>query len=93
LAFGWRSAHRAADVARAVILQAGRFGLFGSMIGGSAALGVSYVVAAIVEVMPPIGLTPLAVAGAIVIGASLIAAAIPSLRAGRVDPPAALRSE
>jgi ABC-type antimicrobial peptide transport system permease subunit len=50
-------------------------------------------VAAIVEAVRPFGVAPLAAASAIVISASLVAAAVPSFRAGRVDPAAALRSE
>jgi putative ABC transport system permease protein len=83
----------ASDVARAVIAHAARIGVLGGAIGGTIALGLSYLVAAIVEAVRPFGVAPLAAASAIVISASLVAAAVPSIRAGRVDPAAALRSE
>ena len=50
-------------------------------------------VPSVIELIPTFGLRSYAMAGAIVLGTSAIAAWLPGRRAARIDPAAALRAE
>ena len=83
----------AAGIVRAVVQGALRLGAIGTAIGFVLAMGMWSVVASVIEILPMFGFAPFAAGAGVVFVATLLAASVPSLRAARVDPAAALRAE
>jgi predicted permease len=93
--FGIRMALGAtvAAVVRSVIRESLRLGTGGLIVGGALALGLSVALGSAIEIGPALTIRPYLIGGSIVLLASAIAAAVPSLRASRVAPAVALRTE
>jgi putative ABC transport system permease protein len=80
-------------IARSVVKSAMRLGAAGTAIGALIAIGFWYLLVSVIEILPPPAATSFFIGAAVVLMATALAAAVPSLRAARVDPAAALRSE
>lgn len=80
-------------VVRSVLREALRLGAGGLIVGGALAFGLSIALASAIEIGPVLGVRSFLVGACIVLLASAIAAVVPSVRASRVDPAVALRSE
>jgi putative ABC transport system permease protein len=80
-------------IARSVVKSAMWLGATGTAIGSVIAIGFGYLLVSVIEILPPPAATSFFLAAAVVFIATALAAAVPSLRAARVDPAAALRSE
>jgi ABC-type antimicrobial peptide transport system permease subunit len=78
---------------RAVVRGALVLSAIGAAIGSALALGLFAVFAAVIEILPMFGVAPFVLATAVVLLATALAASVPSLRAARIDPAAALRAE
>jgi macrolide transport system ATP-binding/permease protein len=83
----------AAGIMRAVVRGALVLSAIGAAIGSALALGLFAVFAAVIEILPMFGVAPFVLATAVVLLATALAASVPSLRAARIDPAAALRAE
>jgi len=76
-----------------VLGQSLRHALIGGAIGVVMALGVARVLASNIESMPAFDIVAFGSAFAFVLSACMIAAFVPSRRAARIDPTAALRHD
>jgi ABC-type antimicrobial peptide transport system permease subunit len=81
------------DVLSLVLGQSLRHALIGSAIGAVLALGVARLLARNIQSMPVFDVVAFGAALVCVLGACLSAAFVPSRRAARVDPTAALRHD
>lgn len=93
--FGVRMALGAtpAGIVRGMVADALRTGAIGAASGALIAVALSRAASSALEFIPVFGARPYVIAGAIVLAASAIAAWLPSARAARMDPAAALRAE
>ncbi len=82
-----------ARIVREMVGGALRTGVVGAGAGALLAFVGLRAASSVIEAIPTFGLRSYAMAGAIVLGASAIAAWLPSRRAARIDPAAALRAE
>jgi MacB-like periplasmic core domain/FtsX-like permease family len=80
-------------IVRSMVGDALRIGVIGAGAGTLLAFAVSRAASSAFEFVPAFGPRPYVLAGAIVLGASVLAAWLPSARAARMDPAAALRAE
>jgi ABC-type antimicrobial peptide transport system permease subunit len=83
----------AGGIVRSVVVQAARLGACGVAIGAVLALGLSQIFASVIVILPTFGAGPYALATAVILTATLGAVVMPSLRASRVNPSDALRSD
>lgn len=83
----------AAGIVRSVVKGALRLGAIGTCIGFALAAAMWSVLASVIEILPRFGVVPFLLGAVVVLIATGLAASVPSLRAARVDPAAALRSE
>lgn len=80
-------------IVRGMVADALRTGAIGAAAGALIAVALSRAASSALEFIPVFGARPYVIAGAIVLGASVIAAWLPSARAARMGPAAALRAE
>jgi hypothetical protein len=80
-------------IARSVVKGAMCLGAAGTAIGALIAIGFWYLLVSVIEILPAPSATSFFIGAAVVLMATALAAAVPSLRAARVDPATALRSE
>jgi predicted permease len=83
----------AARIVREMVGSALRTGLIGAGAGALLAFAGLRAASSAIELIPAFGPRPYVIAVAIVLGALVMAAWLPSARAGRTDPAAALRAE
>jgi predicted permease len=83
----------ATRIVRGMVGESLRTGLIGAGAGALIAVGASRAASSALEFIPTFGPGPYVTAGAMVLAASVIAAWLPSARAARIDPAAALRAE
>lgn len=89
MALGATRAHIASDM----VVHALRTGMIDAGAGVLLAFVMSRAASSMLEFIPAFGLRPYLVAGPIVLGASVIAAWLPTAGAARMDPATALRAE
>jgi ABC-type antimicrobial peptide transport system permease subunit len=80
-------------IVREMVGDALRTGVIGAGAGALLAFAGLRAASSAIELIPTFGLRSYVMAGAIVLGALVIAAWLPSARAARMDPAAALRAE
>jgi predicted permease len=80
-------------IVRSVVQSALGLGIIGTTIGAILAVGLFIVVTAVLEIAPAFEIIPFVAGTSLVLAAMAFAAAVPSLRAARVDPAVALRTE
>lgn len=93
--FGLRMALGASvsDVLRLTLSQGAALAAIGLVLGIAGAAALSRVLDTMLYGLKPTDMSTYAIVSALVFGITMIAAAVPSLRAGRVDPITALRDE
>jgi ABC-type antimicrobial peptide transport system permease subunit len=81
------------EIRRLVVSRGLRLGLAGAVLGGAAALLAVRALRPLLYAMTPAEPWSLAAVAAALVGAAVLACAIPARRAGRLDPVQVLRSE
>ena len=93
--FGIRAALGAhsRDIVRLVLAQSGTLVLLGVVLGGAAAVGLTRLLSSQLYAVSATDAVSFVTAAAVLVGAALLASALPSWRASRLDPMRALRAE
>jgi putative ABC transport system permease protein len=93
--FGIRAAlgAQSRDIVRLVLAQSGVLVLLGVALGGASAFGLTRVLSSQLYAVSATDAVSYVLAAAVLVGAALLASALPSWRASRLDPVRALRSD